>query len=144
MQEVIIKICEWETNLRELEKHESAQVLNPMIKVALLTEICPGEIRDILFQNMESTKPGTEKDAAAEAEAARGASDEVGARACRPLAGGQPVYLWAMVSVMQNDLLSHFLQHYAALGVDLARRATFVLHVPPGGGFDASANATAR
>ena len=80
--------------------------------------------------------------AAAEAEAARGASDEVGARACRPLAGGQPVYLWAMVSVMQNDLLSHFLQHYAALGVDLARRATFVLHVPPGGGFDASANAT--
>jgi hypothetical protein len=37
-----------------------------------------------------------------------------------------------MVSVMQTGLLDHFLQHYSALGIDLARRATFALHVPPG------------
>ena len=49
-----------------------------------------------------------------------------------------------MVSVLQNDLLSHFLRHYADLGIDLARRATFALHVPPEPALEAevSLNAT--
>ena len=89
----------------------------------------------LLHQWLGSCAPGCRVGrravAAAEAEAVQGPLDETGARACRPLAGGAPVHLWAMVSVMQNDLLDHFLQHYTDLGIDLARRATFALHVPP-------------
>ena len=102
----------------------------------------------VLQQWLESCAPGCRvthrHHADAKAEASRGVADELGARACRPLAyrggGGARVHLWAMVSVVQNDLLQHFLQHYADLGIDLARRATFVLHVTPAS--EATANTT--
>lgn len=46
-----------------------------------------------------------------------------------PLAGAR-VFLWSLISVAQHGLLAHFLTHYAAIGIPLASRATFVLHAP--------------
>ena len=48
IDEVIIRISEWETHLAELQKTDQTLILKPLFKVALLTEICPGEIRDLI------------------------------------------------------------------------------------------------
>ena len=41
VDEAIMKISEWETNMAALQKSDSTLILKPVFKVALLTEICP-------------------------------------------------------------------------------------------------------
>ena len=53
ISEVILKITEWENKVADLEKMEENYKFQPMIKIALLTEICPEEIKDLIFQNMD-------------------------------------------------------------------------------------------
>ena len=48
--ETILKISEWECKVSELEKLESSYALQPMMKLTFLTEICPEEIKDMIYQ----------------------------------------------------------------------------------------------
>ena len=47
--EVIMRITEWESKVRDLYVEEGV-VLDPMIMLATLTEICTPEIRDMIYQ----------------------------------------------------------------------------------------------
>ena len=53
ISEVIMKITEWENKVTELETMEALYKFQPMVKVALLTEICPDDVKDLIFQNMD-------------------------------------------------------------------------------------------
>ena len=55
-EEVIARITEWEGKIRELEKQEGKDCLKPKARLALLTEICRGEIRDMIYQTLEEKK----------------------------------------------------------------------------------------
>ena len=52
-EEVIARITEWEGKIRELEKQEGKDCLKPKARLAILTEICPTEIRDMIYQTLE-------------------------------------------------------------------------------------------
>ena len=58
--EVVMKISEWENRVTALEKLDPLYKLQPMMKVALLTEMCPEEIRDLIFQNMDTNGSTTD------------------------------------------------------------------------------------
>ena len=47
--EVIIRITEWESKVKDLNKEEDV-TLDPMIMLATLTEICTPEIKDMIYQ----------------------------------------------------------------------------------------------
>ena len=56
--EVIMRISDWENKITELERLDPMYKLQPMMKTALITEICPGEVKDMIFQNMDgATQP---------------------------------------------------------------------------------------
>ena len=61
ISEVILKITEWENKVADSEKMEANYKFQPMIKIALLTEICPEEVKDLIFQNMD-VKRSDDKD----------------------------------------------------------------------------------
>ena len=53
--DIMGRIAKWENSVKELERTEQEVVPN-MIKMAALTEICTGEIRDMIYQNVDTTK----------------------------------------------------------------------------------------
>ena len=55
MNDIVGMIAKWENAVKELERTEQEKVPN-MIKMAALTEICTGDIRDMIYQNVDTTK----------------------------------------------------------------------------------------
>ena len=53
--DIVGAITRWESAMRELERTEQEKVPE-MIKLAALTEICTGDIRDMIYQNVDTTK----------------------------------------------------------------------------------------
>ena len=53
--DVVGAITRWESAMRELERTEQEKIPE-MIKLAALTEICTGDIRDMVYQNVDTTK----------------------------------------------------------------------------------------
>ena len=58
-EEIIGALAKWEGDLQELLKTEKV-VLPAMVKMAAMTEICTDEIRDMIFQNVDSAGDNTE------------------------------------------------------------------------------------
>jgi hypothetical protein len=50
-KDLVGAIAKWESGVKALEREEG--VLPDMVKLAALTEICPAEIRDMIYQNCE-------------------------------------------------------------------------------------------
>jgi hypothetical protein len=59
MKDLVVTIAKWESAVVALERRGDG-VLPDMVKMAALTEICPTEIRDMIYQNMDS--PGQDFD----------------------------------------------------------------------------------
>ena len=57
--EIIVRISEWESKVSELEKLDPMYKLQPMMNTALITEICPEEVKDMIYQNMDGTTQPT-------------------------------------------------------------------------------------
>lgn len=57
-EEVIARISEWEAKVKLLARRESAE-LDPMLRLAILSELCPLGIRDIVYQQMDEKQRGT-------------------------------------------------------------------------------------
>ena len=53
LSEVVGVIARWETKWKELERTEGVR-LPDMVKMAALTELCPPDIRDLIFQTVDS------------------------------------------------------------------------------------------
>ena len=53
--DIVGAITRWESAMKELERTEQEKVPE-MIKLAALTEICTGDIRDMIYQNVDTTK----------------------------------------------------------------------------------------
>ena len=53
LSEVVGVIARWETKWKELERTEGVR-LPAMVKMAALTELCPPDIRDLIFQTVDS------------------------------------------------------------------------------------------
>ena len=53
LSEVVGVIARWETQWKELERTEGVR-LPDMVKMAALTELCPPDIRDLIFQTVDS------------------------------------------------------------------------------------------
>ena len=55
MSDVVGAITRWENAMKELERTEQERIPE-MIKLAALTQICTGDVRDMIFQNIDTTK----------------------------------------------------------------------------------------
>ena len=55
LTEVITKISEWENKVNDLKSMEGKD-LDPMIRLATLTEICTSDIKDMIFQQIGTVK----------------------------------------------------------------------------------------
>ena len=53
--DIVGAITRWESAIKELERTEQEKVPE-MIKLAALTEICTGDVRDMIYQNVDTTK----------------------------------------------------------------------------------------
>ena len=53
--DIVGAITRWESAMKELERTEQEKVPE-MIKLAAFTEICTGDIRDMIYQNVDTTK----------------------------------------------------------------------------------------
>ena len=53
LSEVVGVIARWEAKWKELERIEGVR-LPDMVKMAALTELCPPDMRDLIFQTVDS------------------------------------------------------------------------------------------
>ena len=60
ISEVLSNIAKWEGKVQALAKTNAQKKMDPMLKLAALTEICTPELKDFIFQNMDEYKMGTE------------------------------------------------------------------------------------
>ena len=53
--DIVGAITRWESAMKELERTEQEKIPE-MIKLAALTQICTGDVRDMIYQNVDTTK----------------------------------------------------------------------------------------
>jgi hypothetical protein len=58
LSEVVSKIAAWESKVAALQKVNGMKALDPMLKLAALTEICTPDLKDLIFQQVEDFQPG--------------------------------------------------------------------------------------
>ena len=60
LSEVLSCIAKWEGKVQSLAKINGIKELDPMLKLAALTEICTPELKDLIFQQVDEYEMGSE------------------------------------------------------------------------------------